>query len=257
MTTPVEIKAAGRNRLIPLFEDCKYDRVILDSVLEGNFGSAFTDSVDLPIVVRLDSGKFTILGGNPKAKSAKSLLHLAPINYVTPQDDEWRRLLQNEFSGHIYEISFTAFSPKNLDMSHLEDLISAKPNAFELKRIEKPLAEQMPSDVGNEHFYETFETVDDFLHRGIGFCILYQDKIVSAATSMARSSKAIDIEIATVPNFREQGLGTVVGAKLVSHCLERGIEPCWIADSTVSEKLAIKLGYTKGETYTTYEIQRN
>lgn len=45
-------------------------------------------------------------------------------------------------------------------------------------------------------------------------------------------------------------MGTVVGAALVLHCLQRGIEPKWLAANSVSERLALKLGYTKGETYT-------
>jgi RimJ/RimL family protein N-acetyltransferase len=72
---------------------------------------------------------------------------------------------------------------------------------------------------------------------------------------MAQSSKAIDIEIKTSPDFRKKKLGTVVGAKLVSYCLENKIEPRWLAANPVSEKLAMKLGYIRGESYDTYEIQ--
>ena len=72
---------------------------------------------------------------------------------------------------------------------------------------------------------------------------------------MARSSQAIDIEIETVPGFREQGLGTAVGAKLVSHCLERGIEPRWLAANAASERLALRLGYVRGETYETFAVE--
>jgi len=255
MTKLMEIKAANRNILIPLFKDCQYDRVIIDSVLEGNFGSAYADSASHPTVGRLDSGEFTMLGGNPVAAGAKVLLRHAPIYYVTPQDNEWRRLLQLEFGARISALPFTNFSSKSLSTAHLAKLTWAVPSTFELKRIDKPLAERLPSDVGNEYFFETFHSIDDFLGRGIGFCILYQEKIVSSATSMARSNKAIDIEIETVPDFRKQGLGTAVGAKLVSYCLENRIEPRWLAANAVSEKLALKLGYIRQETYETYEIQ--
>jgi len=255
MTVLMEIKAADRNALIPLFKDCQYDRVLIDSVLEGNFGSAYADSVSQPMVARLDSGAFTMLGGNPIAAGAKDLLRHAPIYYVTPQDNEWRNLLQCEFGTRISALSFTDFFPKSLDLAQLAKLIWAVPPTFELKRIDEPLAEQLPSDIGNEYFFENFQSVDDFLRRGIGFCILHQDKVVSAATSMAQSSKAIDIEIETVSDFRKQGLGTAVGAKLVSYCLEKRIEPRWLAANAVSERLALKLGYVRGETYETFAVQ--
>ena len=255
MTVIVEIKAADRNVLVPLFKDCQYDRVLIDSVLEGNFGSAYADSVSQPTVTRLDSGAFTMLGGNPVVARARDLLHYAPIDYVTPQDNEWRNLLQREFGTRISVLPFTDFSAESLDLAQLAELTWAVPPTFELEQIDKPLAEQIPFDIGNEYFFENFQSVDDFLGRGIGFCILHQDKIVSAATSMAQSSKAIDIEIEIVPAFRRQGLGTVVGAKLVSYCLEQKIEPRWLAANVVSERLALKLGYVRGETYETYEIQ--
>lgn len=255
MTEPMEIKGVNRKALLPLFKEYQYDRVLIDSVIEGNFGSAYVDSVSHPSVARLDSGAFTMLGGNPLVTGAKDLLRFAPIYYVTPQDNEWRNLLQREFGARISAISFTDFSSGSLDLTQLAKLIGAVPPTFELKRIDKPLAEQVPSDMGNAYFFENFESIDDFLGRGIGFCILHQDKVVSAATSMAHSSQAIDIEIETVPGFRKRGLGAAVGAKLVSHCLEQRIEPRWLAANAVSERLALKLGYVQGETYETYAIQ--
>jgi hypothetical protein len=255
MTTPVELKADERSTLIPLFNNCRYDRVLIDSVLEGRFGRAYTDSIAQPTVARLDSGAFTMLGGNAMAVGVKHLLDHAPIFYVTPQNNDWQNLLQSEFTTRITALHFTDFSSGSLDPTHLAKFISALPSDYELKGIDKQLAEQLPSDIGNEYFIENFHSLDDFLGRGIGYCILRQDKIVSAATSMAQSSKAIDIEIETLPEFRKQNLGTVVGAKLANYCLEKKIKPCWLAANPVSEKLALKLGYIRGESYDTYEIQ--
>ena len=196
-----------------------------------------------------------MLGGNLTAAGAKCLLDLAPISYVTPQNDAWRNLLQREYGTRISVLPFTDFASKSLDPTHLTDSISALPSDFKLRRIDKPLADRLPSDIGNEFFFENFHSVDDFLGRGIGFCILHQGKAVSAATSMAQSAKAIDIEIETVLAFRKQHLGTIAGAKLVIYCLENQIEPRWLAANSVSEKLALKLGFVRGETYETYEIQ--
>ncbi|MGD8518726.1 MAG: GNAT family N-acetyltransferase [Anaerolineae bacterium] len=220
MTTLVEIEAANKNSLIPLFQNCQYDRVLIDSVLEGCFGNAYADSAHQPAVARLDSGAFTLLGGNPRATGVKDLLRLAPIDYVTPQTDDWRRALQEEFGAGMTVLPFTDFSPAALEATHLARLIKTVPPTFELRRIDKSLAEQLSSDLGNAYFFENFHSVEDFLGRGIGYCQVYQNKIVSAATSMAQSRKAIDVEIETMPGFRRQGLATVVGAKLIARCLE-------------------------------------
>jgi predicted GNAT family acetyltransferase len=71
---------------------------------------------------------------------------------------------------------------------------------------------------------------------------------------MASSRRAIDIEIETVPGYRKQGLATVVGAQLVAHCLEREIEPRWLAANAASERLAFRLGYVPGDSYDTLAI---
>jgi hypothetical protein len=189
----MEIEAVDRDILIPLFESCPYDRVFIDSVLEGHFGRAYADSAHKPTVARLDSGSFTVLGGNPGAAAVKDLLHLAPISYVTPQSDEWRRRLRDEFGARISALPFTDFSAVSLDPAHLAKLIRALPPPFELRQIDKPLAERLPSDIENEYFFENFSSIDDFLARGIGYCILHHDKIVSAATSTAQSSMAIEV----------------------------------------------------------------
>lgn len=253
MVIPIESKK--RDSLKPLFEKCRYDRVLIDSVLEGHFGDAVIDSIDEPQVARLDSGAFTILGGNPKADGVDEILNTAPIYYVSPQNKEWKQKLEEIYRDRISVLIFTDFTSACVSQSNLADLVMMLQPYYEVKRIDEHLAKKLPSELGNEYFFENFHSIDDFLSRGIGFCIGCNDKIISAATSMARSSKAIDIEIETLPEHRRKGLGTVVGAKLVAHCLENGIAPRWLAANAESERLAMKLGFQRGETYSTFSIR--
>jgi len=196
-----------------------------------------------------------MLGGNPNEAGVKDLLRSAPIGYVTPQTAEWRHTLQDEFGTDLRALPFVELSAVDLDQAHLVRLTGALPALLELKRIDRALAEQLPTDIRNKYCFENFNSIDDFLERGIGYCVLWCNKIVSAATSFAQSRRAIDIEIETVAGYRKQGLATVVGAQLVAHCLERGIEPCWLAANAASERLAFRLGYIRGDCYETYAIQ--
>lgn len=251
----IEINVAERHKLIPLFANCRYDRVLIDSVLEGKFGSAYADSANCPEVARLDSGAFTMLGGNPYATGVTAVLNHAPIDYVTPQNDGWRQRLQDAFGERIASLSFTTFSAAGLEPPHLKNLVAMLAPGFELRQINRSMATQLPADLDNDYFFENFHSRDDFLKRGLGFGVLHQGRIVSAATSMARSRRAIDIEIETHPAFQGRGLGTAVAARLVLACMEQGIEPQWLAANAASEKLALKLGYTRGERYATFAIQ--
>ena len=250
-----ELNVKERSIIEPLFKEHKRDKVLINSVLEGYFGSAYVDSKGQPTIARLDAGSVTMLGGNPKSPHVKDILKHKPIHYVTPENYDWKQILQEEYNDKILLIHFVDFSSQSLNRSHLEKLIKNIPPDFELKRLDTQLAAQLLSDMENEYFFENFRSIEDFLKRGIGYCILHNGKIVSAATSMAMCKGAIDIEIETSIGFQGKGLGTIVGAKLVLYCLENNIEPKWLAANSESEKLALKLGYTKIGTYDTFGIK--
>ncbi|MCK4408715.1 MAG: GNAT family N-acetyltransferase [Candidatus Eisenbacteria sp.] len=251
----VEIAADARHVLAPLFEQNRRDTVLIGSVLEGRCGASYADSDSSPSVARLDSGAFTMLGGNPDAAALLPLLRHAPVCYVTPENVEWRRALEHEFGDRISAIRFTEFLAGSLDESRLRELSRRPPEGFELRRVDKQLAERLPSDLDNDWFFESFESIEDFLDRGIGYCVVHGDRIASAATSVAMCGGAIDIEIETASDFRRRGLGTTVGARLVLHCVQSGIDPKWLAANPESEALALRLGYEKGTSYETFELE--
>lgn len=60
---------------------------------------------------------------------------------------------------------------------------------------------------------------------------------------------AIEIQINTNKAYRRMGLATAVGATLLVHCLEHGIDPHWDAGTPASERVAEKLGYLPDSTY--------
>lgn len=170
--SPVEIPVNERYNLVPLFESCRYDRVLIESVLEGRFGVAYGDSVSEPTVARLNSGAFTMLAGDPRAPDVKEFLRLEPIAYVTPQTAAWRQTLQEAFGERISALPFVDFSASALDLAHLEKLIETLPAGFEFQRLDRALAEQLPLDTGNAYFFENFHSIADFLQRGLGYAVL-------------------------------------------------------------------------------------
>jgi len=56
-------------------------------------------------------------------------------------------------------------------------------------------------------------------------------------------SKGIELNIITDPAFRTKGLATIVAAKLIIDCLEKGWAPHWDAANDACLHLALKLGY--------------
>jgi GNAT superfamily N-acetyltransferase len=241
-----------REALRALFADNKRDRVMIECVLEDRLGQAAADSPEAPSVARLDHGVFTILGGDPHHPMAVDLLRCKPILFVSPESEEWGRLLESEYGEKAIPLSFTAFDSRSLDANHLEALSGVPPSGYEVRKMDLPLAAQLLEDFDTDEFIDSFESVEDFATRGVGYLALHQGVIVSAATSFAASSKGIDIDIQTQPEHRRKGLATQVGARLLLDCLERQVEPHWLAANRASEGLALKLGYTKRDSYLTF-----
>ena len=50
------------------------------------------------------------------------------------------------------------------------------------------LAGRLGAEMGNPYFMEQFHSVNDFLERGEGVCVLHEGRVVCAATSAAASS---------------------------------------------------------------------
>ncbi|MNI84792.1 GNAT acetyltransferase [compost metagenome] len=82
--------------------------------------------------------------------------------------------------------------------------------------------------------------------------VLHKGLQVAGASSYSVYNEGIEIEIDTKPEFRNRGLATACGAKLILECLERGLYPGWDAQDLRSVALAEKLGYHMDYPYTTY-----
>jgi GNAT superfamily N-acetyltransferase len=240
---------------VTLFAAHRRDRAIIDCVLEGHVGQAFADDLAAPTVARLDCGPFAALAGDPASATARDLVRHAPIDWVTPETDAWRALLEAEFAGRIRRIDFVELAATSLDAGRLEALSHALPKGFTLAGLDAQLTEALIRDLGKQWLLDSYASMDDFLARGIGYVVLCEGRVVASAASAVSSSRAIDIDIEVAPAHRRKGLGAAAGAALALECLRRDIEPLWLASNSVSVHLAEKLGYTACGEYETFEVQ--
>ena len=248
------VPTEARSRLVTLFAAHRRDRALIDCVLEGHIGQALADDLTTPTVARLDCGPFAALAGDPASPSARDLVRYAPIDWVTPETDAWRGFLETEFAGRIRRIRFVELSAKELDPGQLDTLAQALPPDFTVARIDAELAEALIRDLGKRWLLDSYASMDDFLARGIGYIVLHEGRVVASAASAVSSSREMDIDIEVAPAHRRKGLGAAVGAALALECVQRGIEPLWLASNDISVRLARKLGYIAGGTYETFEI---
>src|SRR5262249_60436489 len=113
---------------------------------------------------------------------------------------------------------------------------------FDLQALDADLAAQLGVDL-EPHALQVFASARDFLEQGLGFGAVKDGRLACAATSYTRSSRSVEVAIATRPEFRGRGLAAAAAARLLRLCLDQGLAPRWTASNPVSQRLAVRLGY--------------
>jgi GNAT superfamily N-acetyltransferase len=166
--------------------------------------------------------------------------------------EAWRALVRHVHGARVLLQPRVSFSAKRLELVHLHQLMESVPVGYQVTRIDLELAQRIGGEVSAGLILpEVWDSLADFVARGIGFCALTGERIACGAVSAARCDTAIEIQINTRPSFRRLGLATVVGATLVAYCLEHGLEPDWETDAEnlPSQRLAQRLGYVPESYY--------
>jgi len=228
-----------------------------DAILEGHMGDAFVDDEDNPQIAELKASKIglSVIGGDAKHPSAhKYIEQLSAPKAMIFSSEGWEGMMREIQHGRLIIMPRYAFTSEKLDIAHLHQLKSQIPDGYRLEQMEIKLAQQLASErsqFASNHMVN-FDSPEDFVARGFGFCLLKNDEIVSVATTFAICSKGIEIQINTRENRRGKGLATVVAAQLLIYSLMKNLDPNWDAGNKVSVGLAKKLGYTPQGTYSVF-----
>ncbi|GIN86342.1 hypothetical protein J6TS2_27280 [Heyndrickxia sporothermodurans] len=164
--------------------------------------------------------------GNPNTEEAEELLYNLPdFTLAIVDSDEWKNRIETVHKGSIEKFQRFRFNknPEDLDRVHIQELLSTLPEEYEIKRIDKNIAKASSFHELSEDFISQFDSIDDFIDRGVGYAILNKGQVVSAATSFSIYDDGIEIEVASHPNHRRKGLATIVASALILDCLDRGI----------------------------------
>ncbi len=229
-------------------EDTPYESFVA-SVLQGFQGTAFVDCETTPSVVRLKLGPFNVLGGNSDSDAAGEIISGAHKNDLFMGDSSWEEKVKATYEGRYIVHKRQTFDHRKLDKEKLSKLCEQVPEGIEIRKIGKGEKERIGKEVAQHLiFYEAF------LEKGIGFCALNEGRLVGGVATTLNSKRAIQFQIDTIPEYRNRGIGTALGAHIVLYYLEKGIEPHWETADPASEHLAKKLGYGEGIIYNWIEI---
>lgn len=102
---------------------------------------------------------------------------------------------------------------------------------------------------------EQWGTKENFVKKGVSFCVLYGQNVVSWCTPDCVAGDHIDVGVITHPDHRQRGLAAVAVAATVDYCLNHGFSAVgWHcnATNTASKKTAEKVGFNREHAYTEY-----
>jgi GNAT superfamily N-acetyltransferase len=249
MLTPVP--PAERALLKPLFEGFTGMHGVIDSVVEGVLGEAWADDLAQPRIAALNLDFFLVAGDHASPAAAVALSSLKPGDHVAVPDTWLDLLLDTVDTLQPYD-RFGFSSPDRWDRGQLDSTRGALPDGFRLKRVDEHSVREFEA-LADSLVYN-FESPQVFLARGVGFGIWHDGRCIAGCSSYAISSRSIEFEIQTHPDYRRRGLALVTGSRMIEHCLDNGLEPCWDAAHEGSADLAEKLGFVDRRPYTAYRV---
>ena len=235
-------------RIAPLFDG--WEETMVWSCLQGVMGRAVANGdYTAGMIVSRD---FAFLAGVPD----RELLEKTKGPILVPRTEEWNPLIEAVFGEKAVKETRYAIKkePGVFDRRRLESFVSDLPEGYELRMIDEELVPVLLSENWSRDFCAAFDSPVDCCARGIGIAAMYEGVPVAGAGSYIVYQGGIEIEIDTREDHRRKGLAAACGARLILECLDRGLYPSWDAIDLRSVRLAEKLGYHRGEPYTTYWI---
>ena len=249
----IEIEKGDRKKLAGLFPGYTWN-YLADAILEGNMGQATANDAEDPRVAVLQAPnlQLNIVGGDAGHPAAREYLEQLPKHsalFIGAAG--WEELAQSIHGSKMIVMPRYAFTSEALDLEQLRDLASGVPDGYHPVQMDLELARRLGEEESrfSEDHMVNFDSPDDFIARGFGFCLLHGDQIASVATTFAICRKGIEIQINTREEHQRKGLATAVAAHLILHSLEQGLDPNWDGANESSVGLATKLGYTPQGTY--------
>jgi GNAT superfamily N-acetyltransferase len=216
-------------------------------------GKAFVDRIENPTTFAIEQSSFFLyFAGDARSAGGSAMIdHLPSRRLLMPSAPGWLKIAQEIHGAKLIEDHRSSFSSEKLSIPHLQHLIDHSPVGDAVKRMDTTMVRHptSPADLSD------FESVEDFLARGIAYGVMQNDTVVGVAYSSLICSKGIEVSIFVSPEHRRQGIATVLASHLLKWSLEHNLDPHWDAANPESCKLAEKLGYLPTETYTAYYLQ--
>ncbi len=228
---------------------------ILDQVIEGTI---YADNESLQsLLFQTKSGIYYVYGDSPSEQVVSKLAALRQQSIEERKrftlfsfSDDWNAKIEQQLDGHVkklerYTFTFAKNAYNDRERRELLD--------YEITKIKQPQIEHS-LEFDNQYYDEYWDSTNNFLENGFGFCLQHGDKIISEAVSIFKSHQLAEVDIVTDPSYRGKGLASFIAETFIDYCLFNDIQPCWDCDihNHASYQLGTKLGFSNPQKYAVY-----
>ncbi|MEW6411891.1 MAG: GNAT family N-acetyltransferase [Candidatus Zixiibacteriota bacterium] len=252
---PFELSKSNRDLLARAFKNVTRVDIAIDSVIDGQMGEAFTDNLINPTVFMLRIGPFCYFAGSVHGEGGEAMIRNLPVHsLIMTCPSDWVETAMKIHGSKLRRFPRYSFSSCTLTMRHIKGLLDKSPFRSRIVSIDRDLLVRISTEP--DHFLDisTYDSIDDFLNRGMGYCLTDGNTLCGVAYASLISHAAIEVSIYVVPDYRTKGVATALACALIKECLENNREPHWDAANVESCTLAEKLGYTASGTYDAFYL---
>ncbi|GIN73106.1 acetyltransferase [Bacillus sp. J14TS2] len=244
------------------------------AVIEGtNPGRVFVDDLTIPTsgMIWLGNNDGFFLIGNEENREFNNVLNHFIDDVIIPEakkvgldcfegigiHERWNKTIEHVFKGRKLESwmqkAYTLHANGNLNIR--EPVIDKR---YETVRINQSFFENCSSmkniEFLNSKILESWSSISDFLNKGIGYCILYDNEIVSVCFSGFVAENIHSIYIETLVAHQGRKLAQKVARLFIQDCLEKNILPYWecMEENKASITIAESIGFKNTYNYKGY-----
>ena len=227
---------------------------ILDDYIKG---TVFVDSANYEsMLIKTNSGLYYATG-QPSELLLNSIVEIfeQSVNQekrftLFSNDTILNQEIEKRLNTKVKKIIRYAFT---FDFTYYKNIQRNIVSEYDVTSINKQLIKQC-LEFNEDYYNEYWDSTENFLQNGIGFCVMDKEKIISEAVSIFKSQKYAEVDIITDSNYRGKGLASIISERFIEYCISHNIEPRWDCDidNIASINLGSKLGFINPKEYTIY-----
>ncbi|MCI8470179.1 MAG: GNAT family N-acetyltransferase [Clostridia bacterium] len=241
-----KVENKNLEKLKNLFIDIRF--YMGHSVLDGTMGEAYADNISNPNFAILIVRKYCFMSGNIGKENLHKLIDNKLKQYIIIPSDSLKNIIEEIFKDNINKLERYSIKKNPLfDKQKLQEYIEKAPKEYPIQEIDKNTAEKIKEE-------KFINITDNYKKSGVGYCCIYNNKIIGVASSNIFYKDGIEVNIKVKDEYRRRGIATALASKLILKCLEENKKISWDAANLWSVGLAKKLGFEYDSTYNIYKF---